>query len=255
MKGVSRPWVCILISSLGFQLAHVASGSVLQENVFGYISQPHDATAHVVMLGGYRAYNAQQGVFLKQDSYSPFVSRQTINGFDYGAGNPVFRVDPSGHLSKTWTYVLIAVGAVIVLAAVAYGAYKIGYAQGMIDVLGPRSRRMLSTIPEDRISNEGIGPRSAGRRVENRPSLSRVQFGRQPERIEYQAVSSSSSEAGTVSATLSNASGSSSNPSAESGTVSFTLSANSSNSYGRVESIDSTQVGAQSSEQANTDRV
>ena len=120
----------MLASSLAIQLNNAVAIPTIRHNVFSYINQPHDATAHVVMLGGYRAYNAQQGVFLKQDSYSPFVSLQTINGFDYGAGNPVFRVDPSGHLSKTWTYVLIAAGVFIVLATVAYGAYKIGHTTG-----------------------------------------------------------------------------------------------------------------------------
>ena len=124
------PWV--MVGLLGIQVAHATSVPVLQSNVFSYINQPQDATAHVVMLGGYRAYNAQQGVFLKQDSYSPFVSRQTINGFDYGAGNPVFSVDPTGHhWTQTDTYIAIGVGVGVVLLGLAfYGGYRYGYFKG-----------------------------------------------------------------------------------------------------------------------------
>lgn len=79
--------------------AKQASPASFNTNTFEYIGQSLNHNTGVMMMGGYRAYNPNVGVFLKRDSYSPFVSNRTFNGFDYAAGNPVLMVDPSGHAS------------------------------------------------------------------------------------------------------------------------------------------------------------
>ena len=73
----------------------------LAANTFEYIGQPANNTS-LLTLGGYRHYNPTQGAFLKQDSYSPFATNRTFNGFNYSAGNPVMLVDFSGHLPITF---------------------------------------------------------------------------------------------------------------------------------------------------------
>lgn len=91
--------ILLLLSGLLFSyMVLAATPNALMTNTFAYIDQPHDAQTHLTVMGGYRGYAAQTGVFTKQDSYSPFVNRKTANGFDYGAGNPVMHVDHSGHI-------------------------------------------------------------------------------------------------------------------------------------------------------------
>ena len=89
--------------------------ATLCENTFGYISQPLNHTTGLMMLGGYRSYNAMTGNFTKQDGYNAFKSNRTFNGFNYAVGNPVLLTDRSGHL-PTWAWGIIAVvGATFVI--------------------------------------------------------------------------------------------------------------------------------------------
>ena len=80
----------------------------LNNNTFGYIGQSLSANTGLMMMGGYRAYNPNLGVFVKQDSYSPFQSARTLNGFDYAAGNPIVYTDPSGHDPVTLAAEIVA---------------------------------------------------------------------------------------------------------------------------------------------------
>ena len=73
----------------------------IQNNTFFYIAQPASAATGLLILGGYRLYDARQGTFTKQDSWSPFRALYTRNGFDYAAGNPVLLSDQSGHIPVT----------------------------------------------------------------------------------------------------------------------------------------------------------
>lgn len=72
----------------------------LSINTFEYIGQPANSNTHLLTLGGYRHYNPAQGTFLKQDSYSPFATNRTFNGFNYSDGNPIMFRDLNGHLGK-----------------------------------------------------------------------------------------------------------------------------------------------------------
>ena len=96
----------LLIFFLLFCTGNLLAQSLLMQNTFGYIDQPTDSHSHLMMLGGYRAYQPATGQFSKQDSFSPFTSSRTFNGFDYAVGNPMLMQDGSGHLpallKKTW---------------------------------------------------------------------------------------------------------------------------------------------------------
>ena len=90
--------------------------ATLCENTFGYISQPLSHTTGLMMLGGYRSYNAVTGNFTKQDGYSAFQSNRTFNGFNYAVENPVLLTDRSGHL-PAWAWGFIAGSAIVVIGA------------------------------------------------------------------------------------------------------------------------------------------
>ena len=96
----------MLASSLAMQLTNAVTRPAIRHNVFAYIGQPQDRPMHGVILGGYRVYRAELGIFLKQDSQSPFASRHTLNGFDYAAGNPIWQVYVSGHSGVAWYAVM-----------------------------------------------------------------------------------------------------------------------------------------------------
>jgi len=58
--------------------------------------QPDPVTGHYLLGNGYRAFNPILMRFNSPDSLSPF-SEGGINAYAYCAGDPVNRVDPSGH--------------------------------------------------------------------------------------------------------------------------------------------------------------
>ena len=55
-------------------------------------------TGHYLLGNGYRAYNPVLMRFNSPDSLSPF-GKGGLNGYAYCAGDPVNRVDPSGHIN------------------------------------------------------------------------------------------------------------------------------------------------------------
>ncbi|WP_154232210.1 RHS repeat-associated core domain-containing protein [Pseudomonas syringae] len=59
--------------------------------------QPDPVTGHYLLGNGYRAFNPILMRFNSPDSFSPF-GEGGINAYAYCAGDPVNRVDPSGHM-------------------------------------------------------------------------------------------------------------------------------------------------------------
>lgn len=58
---------------------------------------PDPLTGHYLLGNGYRAYNPVLGRFNSPDSLSPF-GEGGVNAYAYCRGDPVNRVDPSGHV-------------------------------------------------------------------------------------------------------------------------------------------------------------
>lgn len=66
-------------------------------------------TGHYLLGNGYRAFNPLLMRFNSPDSLSPF-GRGGLNAYAYCAGDPVNRVDPSGHLPNPWKGLLNKLG-------------------------------------------------------------------------------------------------------------------------------------------------
>ncbi|EGH65727.1 hypothetical protein PSYAC_12586, partial [Pseudomonas syringae pv. actinidiae str. M302091] len=62
-------------------------------------------TGHYLLGNGYRAFNPMLMRFNSPDSLSPF-GEGGLNAYAYCAGDPVNRVDPSGHMLKSFLAVL-----------------------------------------------------------------------------------------------------------------------------------------------------
>ncbi|WP_210641600.1 RHS repeat-associated core domain-containing protein [Pseudomonas sp. Tri1] len=60
--------------------------------------QPDPVTGHYLLGNGYRAFNPTLMRFNSPDSMSPF-GKGGLNAYAYGQGDPVNRVDPTGHFS------------------------------------------------------------------------------------------------------------------------------------------------------------
>ncbi|WP_258041231.1 RHS repeat-associated core domain-containing protein [Pseudomonas syringae] len=87
--------------------------------------QPDPLTGHYLLGNGYRAYNPVLMRFNSPDSMSPF-GKGGLNAYAYCVGDPVNRVDPTGHFSA-----LAALISGIVLSAAGAGA--IATAAGLKD--------------------------------------------------------------------------------------------------------------------------
>ncbi|MCF9001591.1 RHS repeat-associated core domain-containing protein [Pseudomonas syringae] len=68
--------------------------------------QPDPLTGHYLLGNGYRAYNPVLMRFNSPDSMSPF-GKGGLNAYAYCVGDPVNRVDPTGHESA-WFWVSLA---------------------------------------------------------------------------------------------------------------------------------------------------
>ncbi|MBS7470643.1 RHS repeat-associated core domain-containing protein [Pseudomonas syringae] len=83
--------------------------------------QPDPLTGHYLLGNGYRAYNPVLGRFNSPDSMSPF-GKGGLNAYAYCVGDPVNRVDPTGHISIGLTFLsgilFSAVGAGAIGASV-----------------------------------------------------------------------------------------------------------------------------------------
>lgn len=108
MKRGCTPIIMMLLMMISS--VAVFAAQPIMSNTFGYAGQPLSAATHHIQLGGYRAYNPQQGVFLSRDSDTAFTRDSTHNGYNYATGNPLLYTDPSGHMSQlAWT--LLGIGA------------------------------------------------------------------------------------------------------------------------------------------------
>ncbi|PYD09380.1 MULTISPECIES: RHS repeat-associated core domain-containing protein [Pseudomonas syringae group] len=65
--------------------------------------QPDPVTGHYLLGNGYRAYNPALMRFNSPDSLSPF-GKGGLNAYAYCVGDPVNRVDPTGHISIGLTF-------------------------------------------------------------------------------------------------------------------------------------------------------
>ncbi|EGH71867.1 RHS repeat-associated core domain-containing protein, partial [Pseudomonas syringae] len=95
--------------------------------------QPDPLTGHYLLGNGYRAYNPVLMRFNSPDSLSPF-GKGGLNAYAYCVGDPVNRVDPTGHIS-----IGLAFLSGVLFSAVGAGA--IGASVGLKD-----SDSELSTI-------------------------------------------------------------------------------------------------------------
>ncbi|EPM73920.1 hypothetical protein A3SO_27638, partial [Pseudomonas syringae pv. actinidiae ICMP 19072] len=75
-------------------------------NLPGFTGERVDpVTGHYLLGNGYRAFNPMLMRFNSPDSLSPF-GEGGLNAYAYCAGDPVNRVDPSGHMLKSFLAVL-----------------------------------------------------------------------------------------------------------------------------------------------------
>lgn len=101
----------------------------------GFNGETLDPVTGNYMLGnGYRGYNPFLMRFMSQDSLSPF-SDGGINAYQYCHGDPINRLDPSGHLDKLKLglgIISIIVGISAAIAAPFTGGTSIAVAAGVI---------------------------------------------------------------------------------------------------------------------------
>ena len=103
-------------------LAFTPYGQGAAPDLPGFNGEPADPlTGHYSLGNGYRVYNPTLMRFQSPDSFSPFIGGG-VNPYTYCLGDPVNRVDPTGHLS--WgAWLGIGLGAMgIGLGIVALGA-------------------------------------------------------------------------------------------------------------------------------------
>ena len=63
--------------------------------------RPDPVTGHYLLGNGYRAFNPVLMRFNSPDSWSPF-GEGGLNAYAYCTGDPVNRIDPTGHLGNLW---------------------------------------------------------------------------------------------------------------------------------------------------------
>ena len=88
----------------GFLHLSAQQNSWLYQNDLGFNGQREDlATGYQFSGNSERAYNPLYRRFMSRDSWTPF---QIIDGYGFGANNPVMNIDPTGHLPAWLGYIL-----------------------------------------------------------------------------------------------------------------------------------------------------
>ncbi|KAI1760057.1 hypothetical protein GGR53DRAFT_526548 [Hypoxylon sp. FL1150] len=111
------------------QQAYTPYGFNAGSSTIGFNGQWRDPVTGWYHLGnGYRVYNPVLMRFHSPDQWSPFTSRD-VNAYGYCMGDPINRIDPSGHLSifgLEFTWRDVAVTLVGVVVGVTVGVLTMG---------------------------------------------------------------------------------------------------------------------------------
>ncbi len=100
---------------------HGAEAGEDPDSPFGFAGERRDTLTGWYIPSGYRPYDPIVMGFLSPDSDSPF-GRGGLNPYAYCAGDPVNRIDPSGHGWLTWLVAGIGIGLAVVGTIVTFGA-------------------------------------------------------------------------------------------------------------------------------------
>ncbi len=101
--------------------AHGAEAGEDPDSPFGFAGERRDTLTGWYIPSGYRPYDPIVMGFLSPDSDSPF-GQGGLNPYAYCAGDPVNRIDPSGHGWLTWLVAGIGIGLGVVGTIVTFGA-------------------------------------------------------------------------------------------------------------------------------------
>lgn len=101
--------------------AHGAEPANDANGPFGYAGERRETLTGWYIPSGYRPYDPVIMGFLSPDNDSPF-GQGGLNAYAYCAGDPVNRIDPSGHGWLTWALAGIGIGLGIVATVATLGA-------------------------------------------------------------------------------------------------------------------------------------
>lgn len=101
--------------------AHGAEPVDDDNSPFGFTGERRDTFTGWYIPSGYRPYDPIVMGFLSPDSDSPF-GQGGLNPYAYCAGDPVNRIDPSGHGWLTWVLAGIGIGLAVVGTIATFGA-------------------------------------------------------------------------------------------------------------------------------------
>lgn len=100
---------------------HGAEAGEDRDSPFGFAGERRDTLTGWYIPSGYRPYDPIVMGFLSPDSDSPF-GQGGLNPYAYCAGDPVNRIDPSGHGWLTWLVAGIGIGLGVVGTIATFGA-------------------------------------------------------------------------------------------------------------------------------------
>jgi len=104
-----------------FYTAHGAEAAKDDNSPFGFAGERRDTLTGWYIPSGYRPYDPIVMGFLSPDSDSPF-GQGGLNPYAYCAGDPVNRIDPSGHGWLTWLAAGIGIGLAVIGTVATLGA-------------------------------------------------------------------------------------------------------------------------------------
>lgn len=104
-----------------FYTAHGAENANDHNGPYGFAGERRDTLTGWYIPGDYRPYDPIVMGFLSPDSDSPF-GQGGLNSYAYCAGDPVNRIDPSGHSWMTWLVAGIGITLGVVGTIATFGA-------------------------------------------------------------------------------------------------------------------------------------